>query len=137
MFRGSKSRRQPLVLKRAARRGGRLVFFPAKKNVSSQFIVFVFVERHCTIQRRSAVKKAKLSAGGYSAVFIPSRIVCLCKSQLLCHPFRVFVEKTASVPPPSCCHPARASRAPYSKKLRFCFRAPVLSAGGGTRCDLT
>ena len=27
----------------------------------------------------------------------------------------------ASVPPLRCCHPARASRAPLSKKLRFCF----------------
>ena len=35
MFRGSKSRRQPLVLKRAARRGGRPVFFSAFKQCST------------------------------------------------------------------------------------------------------
>ena len=43
------------------------------------------------------------------------------------------------MPPPSCCHPARASRAPSSKKLRFCFRAPVLRPGevrGATSLEL-
>ena len=69
-----------------------------------------------------ADKKAKLTAAGYSAVFIPSRFVCFCKSQLLCRPFCVFVEK-----PPPCHLPAAAT--PHARRAHPTAKNFVFASG--------
>lgn len=101
-----------------------LSFFRRLNNVQSKFNDSVFIDSPCTIQWLSADKKARLTAAGYSAVFIPSRSESTSSLNCFCIRF-MFLRKnrfraTSQLLPPR----TRVARNPSAKNYRFCFGLP-------------